>query len=295
LANIQHILLGDNPFFGVDHLSQERARQKADQSQNFDNMLGVMKYSLNAGAKGMVASTHPKLRDFIDYISTKSDLISKIEFYPIIPYTQGYVLKINEKGMIRTLIDTLNPPTNFQNKLKIFTKGSLGALRKDIFDLFKVFIDIELAQIHHGKINTVFLHDVITDLALSLNLKEIFETFQAYLHDEYGIEAGLVTKNFPRLVAKLHEWNSKFSVIMTSFNKAGFQMNPSKQACENSLANYEGKVIAMSVLAGGYLRAEEACDYILSQPKINTIVIGISSLAHAKNTFELFLDKRRIG
>jgi hypothetical protein len=287
-------LLGDNPFFGVDHLSQERARQKAAQSQNFENMLGVIQYSLNAGAKGMVASTHSKLKDFIDYISTKSDLINKIEFYPIIPYTQGYVLKINEKGMIRTLMDTLNPPTNFQNKLKILTKGGLGAIRKDIFDLFKVFIDIELAQLHRAKINTVFLHDVITDLALSLNLKEIFEIFQAYLHDEYGVEAGLVTKNFPILVAKLHEWNSKFSVIMTSFNKAGFQMNPSKQACENTLVGYDGNVVAMSVLAGGYLRPEESYDYILSQPNINTIVIGISSIFHAKNTFELFLNKRRI-
>ena len=193
---------------------------------------------------------------------------------------------------VRTLMDILNPPTNFQNKLKILTKGSLGAIRKDIFDLFKVFIDIELAQIpHHTKINTVFLHDVLTDLALSLNLKEIFEIFQTHLQDKYDIEAGLVTKNFPILVSRLHEWNSKFSVIMTSFNKAGFQMNPSKQACEKTLVSYDGNVIAMSVLAGGYLRPKEACDYILSQPKINTIVIGISSIAHAKNTFELFLKK----
>jgi hypothetical protein len=292
LANIEHILLGDNPFFGVDHLSQERARHKAAQSQNFDNMFEVIQYSLNAGAKGMVASTYPKLRDFIDYISTKSDLINKIEFNPIVPYTQGYVLKINEKGMVRTLMDILNPPTNLQNKLRILTKGGLGAIRKDIFELFKVFIDIELARLHNAKIRTVFLHDVLTDLALSLNLKDIFDTFYNYLHDEHGIEAGLITKNFPKLVTKLDEWDSKFSVIMTSFNKVGFQMNPSRQECENCLANYDGNVIAMSVLAGGYLKPEEAYDYILSQPKINTIVIGISSLTHAKDTFDLFLNKK---
>jgi len=294
LAKIQHILLGDNPFFGVDHLSQERARQKARESQNFGNMLDVICYSLNAGVKGMVASTHPKLKDFIDFISTKSNVIGEIEFYPIVPYIQGYVLKLNEKGMIRTLMDTLNPPTNFQNKLKILTKSSLGAIRKDIFALFKAFIDIELAQLHSAKINTVFLHDVLTDLALSLNIKEMFEIFQVHLHDEYGLEAGLVTKNFPLLVAKLDDWNSKFSLIMTSFNRAGFQMNPSKEACEKTLVSYGGNLIAMSVLAGGFLRPKEARDYIFLQPKIDTMVIGISSTVHAKDTFELFLDKKRI-
>jgi hypothetical protein len=294
LAKIESILLGDNPFFGVDHLSQERAREKAKHSQNFDNMLRVIQYSLNAGAKGMVVSTHPKLMDFIEHIRVKSDLLDKIEFFPILPYTQGYVLKINEKGIVKTLMDTINPATGFQNRVKILTKSGLGAIRRDLFELFKVFIDIELIRLRNAKMKTVFLHDVLTDLALSLNLKSVFEIFQMHLHDKYNIEAGIVTKNFPKLVASLDEWNLDFSTIMTSFNKVGFQMNPSKQACEDCLLNYNGHIIAMSVLAGGYVRPQEAYEYILSQPKINTVVIGVSSIFHAKNTFELFLNKTTV-
>jgi aryl-alcohol dehydrogenase-like predicted oxidoreductase len=47
----------------------------------------------------------------------------------------------------------------------------------------------------------------------------------------------------------------------------------------------------MSVLAGGYLRLNEAYEYILSQPKIKNVVIGISSIAHAKSTLQLLLNK----
>jgi hypothetical protein len=293
LAEIDSILLGDNPFFGVDHLSQERAREKANQSQNFDNMLGVIKYSLNAGAKGMVVSTHPKLKDLIDHIIFNSDLIDKLNFFPILPYIQGYVLKINEKGIVKTLIDALNPPTGFQNKLKILTKGGLGAMRKDLFELFKVLVDVELARFpNNAKIKTIFLHDVLTDLALSLDLKNVFETFQTHIQDTYNREAGVVTKNFPKLVSKLKEWNLEFSTIMTSFNKVGFQMNPSKQACEDCLLSYDGNLVAMSVFAGGYLTPQEGYQYVSSQPKIRTVVIGISSIDHAKNTFELFLNKK---
>ncbi|MFZ0515167.1 MAG: hypothetical protein WAM14_26455 [Candidatus Nitrosopolaris sp.] len=296
MAKIESIMLGDNPFFGVDHLSQERAREKARQSQNFDNMLEVMDYSLNAGAKGMVVSTHPKLSDFIEYgIATKSDLINRMEFFPIVPYVQGYVLKINEKGILKTLMDILNPPGGFRRKLKMLTKGGLGVVRKDFFELFKVFIDTELIRIQNLNVKMVFLHDVLTDLAMSLNLRNTFQVFQEHLHDEHKIEAGLVTKNFPKLVSKLDEWNLKIPAIMTSFNKVGFQMNPSRKSCEEHILDYQGDIIAMSVLAGGFLLPAEAYEYILSQPKIRNVVIGISSVAHAKDILQLFLNKKRLS
>lgn len=293
MAEIDSVLLGDNAFFGVDHLSNERARIKAAHSQNFDNIYDVIQYSLQLGAKGMVVSTHPKLKELIDYLRLKSeDMIDKINFFPVIPYTQGYVLKINEKGIVKTLMDIVNPPTSLQNKLKILAKSSLLAIRKDLFELFKFFIDIELLPLCDVNIKTVFLHDILTDLALSLNLKSLFETFQTHLHDKYSVEAGLITKNFPILAGHLIDWDLKFSTIMTSFNKAGFQMNPSMQSCENCLVNYNGNIIAMSVLAGGYLSVQEAYQYILSQPKIRTVVIGLSSVDHAKNIFEVFVNKK---
>ena len=282
------MLLGDNPFFGVDHLSQERARQKAAASKNFDNALDVIEYSNDLGIKGMVVSTHPELKELIERMRAKSNLIKKIEFYPILPYAQGYVSKINEKGLMNTLMETLNQG-GFRNIVKIITKGSLGVIRKDLFKLFRVFIDIELLQLTNTKINTVFLHNVITDLALSSNMKNIFETFQEHLHDNYKLNSGLVTLNLPRLIYKLNEWGLYFSDIMAPFNSVGFQMNPSRQECENCLTSFKGNIIAMSILAGGYLEPSDAYKYILTQPKIKKVVIGVSSIDHAKKTFGLFL------
>jgi hypothetical protein len=291
LTRFDSVLLGDNPFFGVDHLSQERARSKASESQNIDNIAEVIKYSFNLGIKGMVVSTHPALKTLIDKLrSERSEILEKFEFYPILPYVQGYVTKINEKGMINTIIETLSSGS-FKNKMKIVTKGGIGVIRKDIFELFKVFIDIELLQLKNTKINTVFLHDVITDLALSLNMKKIFEVFQEYLHENYKVNAGLVTKNFPRLITKLSEWGLEYSTVMTSFNKIGFQMNPSREECEKSLDIFKGQVIAMSILAGGYLELNDAYQYILTQQKIKKIVVGVSSIEHARKTFGLLLNK----
>jgi len=284
------ILLGDNPFFGVSHLSQEIARQKAAKSQNFDNILEVMNFSFNMGINKMVVSTHPQLKDLIMHIKNNSELINKFEFYPIIPYVQGYISKVNDMGMINALKDILNS-ANFQNKISILTKGGLGVLRKDFFKLFKVLIDIELLKLQNSKINTVFLHDVLTDLALSLDMKKVFQTFQEQIHEKYKVKSGLVTKNFPLLVSKLKEWDLEFPHIMTSFNPIGFQMSPNREQCESALSEYNGEVIAMSVLAGGFLPLQEAYHYLSTLQKVKTLVVGVSSSDHAKTTFELFLDK----
>jgi hypothetical protein len=240
----------------------------------------------------MVVSTNPRLRELLGKINTEIGLLDQAEFFPILPYVQGYVLKINEKGMLNTLTDILGQ-TNVQDRLKIITKGGLGLLRKDFSQLFKLFIDIELLQLQGARIRAVFLHDVLADLALSLKMKNIFEIFQQHLHDRYKAEAGIVTKNFPLMKSSLEEWNLKYPYVMTSFNKIGFQMNPSRMECESSLRHFDGKVIAMSVFAGGYINPHEAKSYIESLPMINTAVIGMSSVEHAKSTLGLFLNGKQ--
>jgi len=79
---------------------------------------------------------------------------------------------------------------------------------------------------------------------------------------------------------------------MTSFNKVGFQMNPSREECENALSQYQGEIIAMSILAGGFLQVKDAYQYLSKFQKINNAVIGVSSIEHAKKTFEIFLEKK---
>ena len=282
-------MLGDNPFFGVDHLSYERGRQRTVQL-TFDNAVEVIKCSYDLGVKDMMVGTRPNLADLLDNLSKKTDLLEKIQFHPLLPYTQGYVIKMSEKGMIQTIKEVLNS-VGIRNDLKILAKGGLGLIQKDLFDLFKVFVDVELLKLKNIKIKTVFLHPALTDLALALGMKSIFETFKDHLHDHYRIEAGLCTKNFPRLVDKLTDWNMKISNIMTSFNKVGFLMNPSKEDCEKYLESYDGTITGMNIFAGGYLGLNEAYNYITSQPKLRNVVIGVSSTEHAKETFQLFTTK----
>jgi uncharacterized protein (DUF486 family) len=110
---------------------------------------------------------------------------------------------------------------------------------------------------------------------------------------ELGIKPGFETRNFAYLVNKFKEWNIDFSeiTIATPFNKIGFQMNPSRTECEKALAQVpESNVIAMSVLAAGYLKLPEAIEYIRGLTNLKGVVIGVSKEHHANETFK-FLEE----
>ena len=65
-------------------------------------------------------------------------------------------------------------------------------------------------------------------------------------------------------------------------------MNTNRQQCEESLKSYQGKVIAMNIFAGGYVNLVQAHKYVSSLPKLRNVVVGVSSVTHAKETFQLF-------
>lgn len=78
-------------------------------------------------------------------------------------------------------------------------------------------------------------------------------------------------------------------VIMTPFNSVGYQMSPSRQLCETCLSTLdEGTVIAMSIMAGGYLNLDETFDYIRTLPRLSGMAVGVSSKKHAQKTFTRF-------
>ena len=53
-------------------------------------------------------------------------------------------------------------------------------------------------------------------------------------------------------------------------------------------------VIAMSILASGYIKPEEASKYLASLPNIKGVAVGVSKEKQAKETFAIlrkFLEK----
>ncbi|MGI0083968.1 MAG: hypothetical protein ACREBQ_02695 [Nitrososphaerales archaeon] len=70
-SDIDRILLGDNPFIGVDHLSQERSRERANQFGP-EKIARVIDSALTAGAQGLVCSAHPNMTGALNFSGSVS-------------------------------------------------------------------------------------------------------------------------------------------------------------------------------------------------------------------------------
>jgi len=136
-------------------------------------------------------------------------------------------------------------------------------------------------------IKAVFIHEIMTDMAIALNAESLMKDLMTYISN-FGVVPGFVTRNLCRFVEVCREWGIPIErvAIMTPINKLGFQMTPSREACEEVLNKLNGtKIVAMSPLAGGRLNLLDAIRYIQSVNNITSMAIGVSSEAHARETF----------
>jgi hypothetical protein len=284
-------LIGDNPFIGVSHLSQARARDRV-QRLDIESITEVIDKAISCGASGYTFSIpHPTNLEIMKSWKKKDGTARSFGLYPILPYAEGYVRTANEKGMMG-LTKELISRLPFGAKAKFLLEGGISAVTSDPVRMLNAYIDMELSSYLSTKpentnLQAVFLHEVIVDLALSFGLANMFDSFIKHVRDKYHATPGFVTRNFARFVDFLED-NMSFRdlIIMTPFNKIGFQMNPSRESCEKHLAELSNaRVFGMSVLAAGYLSLNDAIEYLRTLPNLSGVAVGASSIEHAEDTF----------
>lgn len=282
--DIDPIILGHNQFFGVNHLSAARGTETERHFGNVQNVIDLLRFAVDSGAGGLMLSTHPMAPSIISGIKGDFELKRKLNYYLLLPYISKYVRSSNEKGVVNVVLDTLSG-AGFAEKFKIMFTGGVGLIKKDILRLLKSLIDVELLPFKGMQVKAVFLHDVLTDLALGLDLRNIFELYIEHITEEYATVPAFATKNLPLLMAKFSQYGINNPLVLTHFNKIGFQMNPSREACEEALAQYDLRVVAMGTLASGYLKPDTAFDYLYGLPKIESTIVGASTKRHIQETF----------
>lgn len=182
---------------------------------------------------------------------------------------------------------------SLSEKAKALLEGGFSALKLDPVGMLRTCLDAELkgylnVKPHKAVLRSVLLCEVLTDLCLGFQESRLLEFFAEHVRDNYRARPGFVTYNLARFVKFFREsgLSLKDVVIMTPFNSVGFQMSPSRASCEASLSSlHEEYVIAMSIMAAGYLRLDEAIDYIKTLPNLSGIAVGVSSKEHAQDTF----------
>jgi hypothetical protein len=286
---IDKIVFGDNQFFGINHMSQEKAQQLAETFYDISNIYRIYDYAFDAGIRAVMLNSNDRAKEICEYFRTNHAQYAQINWYPSIPYPHKYANSISEKGIIPTLNDILFKDNSALGVLGMVARGGAAVLGRDSIKVMQMLIDVEMKMFRGLNAKAIFLQNIVTDLFLGYDAKEIFVEYCDYIRKKYKVLPGLITQNMPMLKARLETWGIEEVVICCSFNKIGYLMSPDIKAYVSASENNDPakyQLMAMSTLASGAVPAKEAYEFINRQ-KIQSVVFGASSKGHIQQTVEL--------
>ncbi len=285
---MNRILFGDNQFFGVNHISDEKSRLQALHFKNNSAILTVIDHARENDINTFMCTTHDRISSIADIIRQNPFTYQDFIMYPCMPYAHKYANAITEFGMLGAIQQYM--PGNF---LTTIFKGGKAFIIKDYISLMKIFIDTEMKMFNGIDTPVIFLQNIVTDLLLGLNMIEVLKEFNDYIKMKYNAEAGFISMNMPLLLEKLESAGVFNPIICTSINKIGFRMSGGKDLYEHTLKNKNVRVIAMQVLAGGTIAIPEAIEYVCKLPNIESILFGASTQKNISHTVSLikYYDK----
>ena len=286
---MDNLLFGDNQFFGVNHMSEEKAREQAIRFRDLQSVMDVLDTAYHEGIRTFMCTTHDRVADICDRVRNDSARYREFQFYPCLPYAHKYANAATEDGVLGAL-KRFAPQGGL---LKTIVRGGKSLATKDIDGLTKLLIDAELKMFHHLRIPVVFLQNVVTDLLLGLGMQDAFRIFAEHVRSQYGAEPGFITMNLPMLLDTLAEVGIENPIVCSSINKLGFRMCGGIEAYERVLRERKFRAIAMSIFASGAIPAEQAIEWVCSLPNIESIVFGASNSSHIRSTSQLVSRLKR--
>ena len=273
------VLFGDNQFFAVNHLSDEKSRQQSIQFREDASIIRVLDSAIDVGIHTFMCTTHDRIANICEHIRNHPQRYADFKIFPCMPYAHKYANAVTELGILGTIQQYV--PGNI---FGTFAKGGLAFLSKDFAKLMQILIDAEMKMFKGVKTPVIFIQNVITDMVLGLGMYEVFGEYDRYIRKKYDAEPGYITMNMPKLLDVLHSLGITNPIICSSINKIGFRMSGGKELYEKYLTEKEFRPIAMQVLAAGALRPQEAIEYLGQFPKIESVLFGASSKGNIQET-----------
>ena len=280
---MERVLFGDNQFFGVNHLSEEKAQAQSVRFQDDKSIIEVLDIAYEAGIRAFMCTTHERVAAICDHVRANPKSYKDFHFYPCMPYAHKYADAVTEHGLMGALKRFLPE----DGALSALFKGGMSIATKDMEGIARLLIDAEMKMFAGLSTPVIFLQNVVTDLLLGLGFGKAFRMFADHVALRYGAEPGFITMNMPRLLDVLEEEGIPNPIICANINKIGFRMCGGVKRYEDTIATRRFRPVAMSVLASGAIPPREAIEYVCGQKEIRSIVFGASSRSNIVETKRL--------
>jgi hypothetical protein len=100
LIQMDRTLFGDNQFFGVNHMSEEKARTQSMRFQDIGAIIEVLDDAYAEGIRTFMCTTHERISEVCDHFRKHAGKYPGFKFFPCLPYAHKYANAAAELGVL---------------------------------------------------------------------------------------------------------------------------------------------------------------------------------------------------
>ncbi|MDB2654336.1 hypothetical protein N9Y68_05380 [Luminiphilus sp.] len=265
------IILGDNPFFAISHLSPEKSEEYIKDPARWEKAVSVIRKAPDYGIELMMISSHPETRSLLDKAGYMSGAgIDLPDLCVVVPNVHDTNKVAAESGVLTALYSRF-----FDFKLS------------DLLNPRSVLRKLLLGDLVYSKVRYVALHNVVVDLCLGLRAIWILRLFSSVCK-VCGYSPVFLTLNASKILNQ--SWTPE--VVCTYYNAIGYNMcEDANNYMENaSDTAHRAELWAMGIMASGAVSIDELrCDetllkfdgVLVASSRPNRIAEMVEAIGHA--------------
>ena len=104
---LDRVIFGDNQFFGINHMSEEKAKVQYEKFRKVSDIIDVIDIAYDAGIRAFMFNSHGLVKDICDHFRNDSSRYADLKLYVSMPYAHKYASAVADKGIFGALKDTI--------------------------------------------------------------------------------------------------------------------------------------------------------------------------------------------
>src|SRR5260370_14283565 len=136
MTTIDRTLFGDNQFFGVNHMSEEKARQQLLKFKDTSAIIAVLDDAYDVGIRTFMCTTHDRIGEICDHMRARRTRYKDFIYFPCMPYAHKYANSVSQVGVMETI-------QRFAagGGISTLMRGAVGTLTRDMHALMRLLVD----------------------------------------------------------------------------------------------------------------------------------------------------------
>ena len=156
---LDRIILGDNQFFGINHMSEEKGRSLAIRFKDIKSIIRVIDTAYECGVRAFMFNTHDRVEKICDHFRANPGRYVGLRLYPSMPYAHKYANAVHEKGLVGALNAFVFSGRSIRQVAGTVIRGGMSVINKDMIEVMKLLVDAEMRMFRGLNVPAVFLQN----------------------------------------------------------------------------------------------------------------------------------------